>query len=312
MQGSTVNSFDLPAQPLVKPEPQVEKLNSNNRRSKWSIILFAFGTVCMVVAGLMSFWDHRALTLLLPDLFIMLCSGGSIFSSKFLVRSVSKHWQRLEQRRQAAARGDQRLLATEQPVADAHALTLPLTIRQRPRIASFALMSGITCLSCTVGISLAVLFLTHIVPLPHHTDWPPTLVFGIMGILSLLGLVATIGFAVLMYTRVRQQITLTEDGLMQVGLSSKVRSIPWSEARLFAILGIYGAKKYPSPALFELSSSNEIIRWNWIRKNSMNVWYFADSRVDPAEYERQMHGVFSIITAKTGLPLYDLRKERPK
>ncbi|MDQ2888404.1 MAG: hypothetical protein M3Y39_20255 [Chloroflexota bacterium] len=82
--------------------------------------------------------------------------------------------------------------------------------------------------------------------MPHHTDWPPTLVFGIMGILSLLGLVATIGFAVLMYTRVRQQITLTEDGLMQVGLSSKVRSIPWSEARLFAILGIYGAKKYPS------------------------------------------------------------------
>jgi protein-S-isoprenylcysteine O-methyltransferase Ste14 len=311
MQKNTVTSFDRPAQPLVKPDPQLEKLDKNNRRSKWSIILFAFGTLLMVVTLILFFWFKRPLTILLPDLFIMLSSGGSILFLRFLTKNISKYWKQLEQHRQAAARGDQRLLADEQPVADGHVYTLPFTIRQSPRKASFMLMSGTTFLSSIIGISLAILFLTHIVPLPHHTDWPPTLVFSVIGVLSLFGLVATIAFAILMYTRVRQQITLTENGLMQVGLSRKVRSIPWSEARLFAILGIYGAKKYPSPALFELSSGNEIIRWNWIRRNSMRVLYFANSRVDTAEYERQMNGALSIIAAKTGLPLYDLRKEMP-
>lgn len=40
--------------------------------------------------------------------------------------------------------------------------------------------------------------------------------------------------------------------------------------------------------------------------------YFANSRVDTEEYERQMRSALSIIAAKTGLPLYDLRKEIPE
>jgi hypothetical protein len=312
MQQNTITSFDLPSQPLVKPDPQLEKLNKNNRRFKWSIILVACGAVLMAASAIFSFWDKHALTIFLPDLFIMLFGGVSIVSSRFFMKNVSNYWKRLEQRRQAAARGDQRLLADEQPAADTHAYTLPLTIRQRPRLASFAILAVCTFVSCLVGGSLSLLFFTRMMPSPHHTSSSPLFTFILIGILALLGLATALAFSIIMYTKVRQQITLTEDGLMQVGLSSKVRSIPWSEARLFAILSIYGAKKYPSPALFELSSGNEIIRWNWLRKNSMSMWYFANSRVDTAEYERQMRSALSIIAAKTGLPLYDLRKEMPE
>lgn len=312
MQGSTVNSFDLPAQPLVKPDPQLEKLNKNNQRFKWSIILVACGTVLMAASAIFSFWDKHALAIFLPDLFIMLFSGVSLVSSRLLTKNVSNYWKRLEQRRQAAARGDQRLLADEQPVADAHAYPLPLTIRQRPRMASFAILVACTLVSCLVGGGIAILFLTRMQPSPHHTSLSPLFTFVFIGIFALLGLAMALVVPIVLYTKVRQQITLTEDGLIQVGLSPKVRSIPWSEARLLAILSIYGAKKYPSPALFELSSGNEIIRWNWLRKNSMSMWYFANSRADAAEYERQMRSALSIIAAKTGLPLYDLRKEMPE
>src|SRR5450631_3090013 len=44
---------------------------------------------------------------------------------------VVRMWKRLDQKRQAAAQGDQSLLATEQPVPDAQAVSLPLTIRMR-------------------------------------------------------------------------------------------------------------------------------------------------------------------------------------
>jgi len=114
------------------------------------------------------------------------------------------------------------------------------------------------------------------------------------------------------YASAREQITLTQDGMLLIGVAPKVRSIPWSEAKLFAIRTFPGAKRFPYPAQLELASSGEIIRWTWIHQGG---WYWRFYSAEPTEpmevYEQHMQGVLSIIASRTGLPLDDLRKATP-
>ena len=308
MQNTTTINTNQTEHPLVKPEPIVKKLGKRNRiNGKISLVLLVIlfiGLVCMAIG---SFLDKKLFMLIPFYLFILIINGGSTLYSRFFTGKVQRYWQQTEQRRQAAARGDQRLLADVQPQPDAHALTLPITIRQSPRISSFVLLLSTLFLAILIGGISGLLIITHALPLSGHLT--SLSVYIMLGVIVLFVLVLGGLFSFFMYSRVRQQITLTESGLVQAGISSKVRSIPWSEARLFAEIGIYGAKKYPYPAIFELASEHEIIRWNWIRKNSLKVWYFANSKATPEEYERQMQGVLAIVAAKTGLPLYDLREE---
>lgn len=308
MQNTTTTNTYQTEHILVKPEPIAEKLGKRNRiNGKISIVLLVILFIGLVFVIIGSFLDKK-LSMLIPFyLFILIINGSSTLYSRFFAGKVQRYWQQVEQRRQAAARGDQHLLADEQPQPDAQALTLPITIKQSPRISSFALL--LTCLfsGLLIGGTIGLLIITHILPLPGH--FTPMFIYIILGVAALFILGIGGLFTFIMYSKVRQQITLTESGLIQAGISSKIRSIPWSEAHLFAELGIYGAKKYPYPALFELASEHEIIRWNWIRKNSLKVWYFANSKAAPEEYERQMQGVLAIVAAKTGLPLYDLRKD---
>ena len=70
----------------------------------------------------------------------------------------------------------------------------------------------------------------------------------------------------MLYAREREQLTVTEYGLMKIGLWGKVQSMSWQEARLYAISGVYGLKKTGRlaariPSQYELSSANDIIRW---------------------------------------------------
>src|SRR5262249_36848797 len=65
--------------------------------------------------------------------------------------------------------------------------------------------------------------------------------------------------------------------------------------------------KYPHPIVYELSSAHDVVRWAWMRQNNRRVIFFAQPTVSAEEYERQMQALLSLIAAKTGLPLYDLR-----
>ena len=61
----------------------------------------------------------------------------------FVLLPYQRRWfQRLELRRQAAARGDTNLLADPQPVPDAHAVQLPFTINAVPHIRMRSIVSG--------------------------------------------------------------------------------------------------------------------------------------------------------------------------
>jgi hypothetical protein len=235
-------------------------------------------------------------------LFVIMCSlPGSIIQ----MLMQERFWKRLERRRQAAVRGDESLLAAEQPIPDATALQLPLTIEQRPDWFKLLTMLGIPLLLALILAVILVAFPPDWITGPYARSITPDIMYIIATVIVGLTLVLCGVLAAILYNRVRQQLTVTETGLIKPGFR-KVQSISWNEARLFAIDGIYGGKKYPYPTVYELSSANEIIRWMWIR-STWRIIFFARPAVSQEEHNRQMQVLLSLIAARTGLPLYDLR-----
>lgn len=88
-----------------------------------------------------------------------------------------------------------------------------------------------------------------------------------------------------------------------MSIGCNLRTIKWSEARLFAI---YPSRK-PSdlPRYYELSGKDAIVRWRRMRPDA--PFRFTKKPASFDEYDRQMEALLSLIAAKTGLPLYDLR-----
>ncbi len=227
----------------------------------------------------------------------------SIFSTTLQVR----FWKRLEQRRQAAALGEQTLLAAEQPAPDVNALTLPTTIEHRPNWAVLLALPGILMVLTIIFVLVIINLLPQM--LPPHRPVPSFAPFIIVVVTIFVMLLISGLLLVVMYYRVRQQITVTQDGILMFGFR-KIHALRWDEVRLFAIIGLYGAKKYTQPFFFELSNANEVIRWNWIRKNTRKLIFFAKPTIPQDDYDRQMQALNSLIAAKTGLPLYDLRERK--
>ncbi len=205
--------------------------------------------------------------------------------------------KRLEQRRQAAASGDISLLAVEQPLPDVHALSLPFTIelQRSDRPLAFVI---ITSLLINIFGFVTSYFFLHLAS--------SSILFIVSGILTtcILGLLI-----VFFHFRGRERINISEDGLAVSGIHSKNRYISWKDARLFAIDGLVGSKKYPYPypVLFEVSSTHEVIHWTWLRPGVPPLNYLRRAAFPPEEYNQQMQALLSLIVAKTGLSLYDLR-----
>ena len=223
---------------------------------------------------------------------------------------VVRMWKRFDRKRQAAAQGDHSLLATEQPVPDAQAVSLPLTIRMRSNrrllipmtITLFALLVIPFIIGLVFGLQAGVTPPTH----PVHVGIL-LIILGIWALVSLL--VVGIMYAVL-YIKGREQVTLTDYGILVSGITPRLQSIPWSEARLFAIANPSNLKYFKDrqPLLLEVASEHNLVRWTWLRSKSFRSG-FAVSMLPQEEYEQQMQSVLSVIAAKTGLPLYDLRKK---
>ena len=64
----------------------------------------------------------------------------------------------------------------------------------------------------------------------------------------------------------------------------RVHSVSWQEAKLFAIDGIFGARRYPHPTIFELSGTNDIVRWTWMRHSNLRVLFYAQPVLSEEDY----------------------------
>ncbi|MBA2395323.1 MAG: hypothetical protein H0V70_21550 [Ktedonobacteraceae bacterium] len=115
---------------------------------------------------------------------------------------VVRTWKRFDQKRQAAAQGDQSLLATEQPVPNAQAVSLPLTIRMRSNRRLLAIMTITLFVSLVIPFIIGLVFglQAHVTPTPPphaHIIYAGTLLI-ILGVWALVTLfVVGIMYAIL-------------------------------------------------------------------------------------------------------------------
>ena len=206
-------------------------------------------------------------------------------------------WRRLERRRQRAAQRDQTLLAREQPRADEQALSLPFTIGTRiSRKYLFAIM-GFLGLLAVLAIVLYFSGNSAQSSFGHF-------LYSLLPIMAIAIVVISVLYPVLLFWRGRQEIEVTESGLV-TRFGGRVSKMDWNEAHLFAVYGVLGVRNRGLASTYELSSANEIVRWVWVRRENYNL-HLAPA-VSGDEYNRQMEGLVSLVAAKTGLPLYDLR-----
>lgn len=260
----------------------------SDKRLEWyrlgkNLILMGVLVIPILAVGFWVFKGQNPTGLLIMAVICILPGAG-------LVR-WGERWVKLDMLRQLAVSGEEQaraLLATEQPRPDDTALALPCKIKLRPKWTPPIL--------CFLGV--AIITFTPLTILLLNTPPAPFLLY-----------VAVYGFFLLIPTLVAsllpmlawQTITVTDEGL-RIQAEQPLK-ITWKDARLFAI---YPANKPSQPPIrYELSGSNSIVRWKRIARGASSLVTKIPDPFD--EYDRQMDALLSVIAAKTGLPLYDLR-----
>jgi hypothetical protein len=205
-----------------------------------------------------------------------------------------------EQKRQAAAQGESKLLADRYPSPKAAEISLPLKIHYQAYWPFFWI----------IGALVLLLFLLS----SSAFTWRDSSVDSIVTIIVLVIIICAL-IAMTVINRIGKWLIADENGLtVKAFESSKGRYIAWSEARLFAIDAAptnrskFTNIKYPPKWQLELASDREVINWpvNATDDTDDDV---ALQIVNPTDnYIHDLQALHIVIEEKTGLSLYDLRK----
>jgi hypothetical protein len=265
-----------------------------------TIALFIFSILFAIVFGIILNHSSVSLSLLLSysSLYITLFF---IFIFSFLSNlSQRRYWKRIEQRRFAAVEHNHALLANERSVTNSEYLHLPCTLQSRPSKKSIPFIIGISLIFTLFMVGLPAWFNNNFLFFSpdrlHNFLILFTLVASVMIILLLALFLSPLG---------TQKIIVTEQNL-SIRTGGQKSTIQWDDIRLFALYNAFGAQKSGSVLIYELSSTRDIVRWNWIQhRGRFNMRMVPIIPLD--EYNRQMQALNAFIIARTGIPLSDLR-----
>ena len=226
-------------------------------------------------------------------------------------------WRALNKRRQQATRYNLAVIlptrAFGQPQADLPALPDRFAISTHPR--QFRILILVISLVFALIVTGAFIY-------SYGQDMLQAVQHGVP--MTLVALEIALNIAILpfliadffmLYTlALRQQLIATREGLI-CRWGYHITSIPWQQARLFAIIG--QGNRDSGPAFYELASETALIRWSShassrpARRTPTAVMFANNSYVEPdpsaAELPQQVQCLNIIIAERTGLPLYDLR-----
>jgi vacuolar-type H+-ATPase subunit I/STV1 len=190
-----------------QPYPSIVKAYPRSKLYRLMVNIWGFISALGWLALIFSlFVEHGA--------FLILFILSSICTVLLCMWAIIDHsWECCEENRQAAAQGDQRLLADVQPVSDAQALPLPTTIGMRP---SWGGVIAFTACLFFMGLLIS-----------YWKLWA----LGTFSLISVLVMVSpwlifAVYFLAVYYARTRKRITLTEHGITLAGISPKIQSIP--------------------------------------------------------------------------------------
>jgi membrane protein YdbS with pleckstrin-like domain len=208
--------------------------------------------------------------------------------------------ERLEARRQAVLQGEQRLFPAEQLSPDASALPLPFTLQQSAR--KTRLFGSLVMLLLPIGLILwGWQRYQASFPTPDLTSFQLIASGGVFVIVMIIDLFRH-------YRAWREQIVLTEEGLVASSMWSSRRLIPWREARLFALDGCIVRGRKSFTLLFELSSASEVICWEWMIHIHTDMPPQANQPFFLQGFDFQLEAIISLIAGRTKLPLHDLQE----
>jgi len=215
--------------------------------------------------------------LLASAVLFVLLAIWSTWGARFMLR--------LERRRQAAARGSgaHTFLATELPSPRTVPLSLPVIIGIRAKWR----------LKVIVWPWVALLVLAAADDAFNHRVWDVGLFVAVLGALGAHSFLAHLVTG-------ERQIEVTDDQLTE-RVGGLEETVPWEEARLFAI-----TRGRHATVSYELASSQASVTWVWVRPGTLSARLF-EPTIPQYEYDRQMEALLALVAAKTGLPLYDLR-----
>jgi len=282
---------------VIKANPLLRTLR-NGRRLFLFLLAFLLATYAFIFALdiIYSYGVFVAKNPILPSGFAIVLYALLPIIYAFQER----YWKRIEQRRFAAARGEYTLLAIEQPwPQEAPMLLSPVIVLRRSR--EFFLL--LTALLSALALLMALYFTGALIIYNDLSLFSsnPFLVFFVLFLLF-----ALIPLAVVFAQRSSgQEITVTEGGVT-VHDNHQTHTVLWQEARLFAMYNTLGAQKSGAAVTYELSSARDIVRWTWVLRKT--YWVGLEPTISHDEYNWQMRALLSLVAAKTGLLLYDLRK----
>ncbi|GCE24114.1 hypothetical protein [Dictyobacter kobayashii] len=264
------------------------------------IVLFAFLVILLFIGFIFDESKFGEIFLReLPFISILLLNA---FSTMLNYRQW-QYWKRIEQRRIATVRGDLSLLAVEQPAASAAGLPLPFTLTIR--------YGKVTCLKL-VGMSM--IFFAAYLGLVAWTlkDAMVSLVSGIsvpVVVCAVVFFLCLIGLLLIFLLRRQRQIVDVTEQAISMSTGSKQSLVRWEEARLFAVYHTWGAQRNQSSLTYELSSMTDIVRWTEVVRRPGFFQMGMTPTIPLGEHVQQIQALNALVVARTGLPLYDLRKE---
>lgn len=160
-----------------------------------------------------------------------------------------------------------------------------------------------------VAVAVCIPFVVFALAL--RASRPGTLLFVEAGfVIMIMFLFAMV--AMIQVARTRQVVEVTQQGMTARHFGEDIHSVAWDEARLFAIEGFSRLNRPWLPSMYQLASDNDVVRWQRVGRLDGRRAFTGATGISDEEYERQMGALLSLVAAKTGLPLYDLREDLPK
>ena len=283
---------------MSNTDPELKRLN----RVRVIYIIFAvIMLILFVILVVASMLDHSNSSVPVSSHFVNLgLALASLLLSFASISLVTRYYKKAQQQRITAVQGGvPGPIAEEQPVASTASLTLPFTLRFHANWRYFFLLLFLPIVLILV-IGFVFFYVFALNTTPALSARGATIFLAIFGGFLLLFLIA-FGVAVFFAVRrLRQYIEVSETGVkgLFLGRESDLR---WDEIKLFALWGGKSKVQYA----YEVAGERGMVRWSVPVKNR---WYCPIVSTLPfGEYYPQMQDVLALISAKTDLPLRDLR-----
>jgi hypothetical protein len=128
-------------------------------------------------------------------------------------------------------------------------------------------------------------------------------IVGMLGLCLAFGVTSAFAVRPRFNVQPRTDITATDQYLL-VSFGGTHFTVQWSEARLFSVIG----KQEERPIVLRYALEGNGVTTEWWMYTRPPRWFdVARPDMPYEEYDRRMREILSVVSAKTGLPLLDLR-----